>query len=122
GSARLPHPFFVPTRRERVCSSSPQPERLVSQGTLLLDHLVVLENDRHRVFALTINVGRLFEDDEVLVVEFGRRSKNRFDLFLRHSLGYFIYVRFGNAAPDAIAQCQRKDHHQEKAEAMTKEE
>jgi hypothetical protein len=60
-------------------------------------HLIVLKDDAHRVFALTVNVSRLFHDNEILVVDGSGGTKDGFNLFFRHSLGHFIDIRFGNA-------------------------
>ena len=83
--------------------------RLIGQRAVFRLHFVVFKNDRDRVLTLSINVGRFFHDDEILIAKRSGRAQDRFHLFLRHAFCHLIDVRFG----DALAGTGNSDYEQE---------
>jgi hypothetical protein len=83
--------------------------RLIGQRAVFRLHFVVFKNDRDRVLTLSINVGRLFHDHEILIVKRSGRAQDRFHLFLRHAICHLIDVCLG----DAFAGTGDAEHEQE---------
>ena len=46
---------------------------------------------------MPVNVSRFFHDDEILVIDGGWRTKNRFHLLFRHSFLDFVNISLGDA-------------------------
>src|SRR5881409_3201618 len=72
-------------------------------------HLVILKNDCDCVFALPVNVSRLFRDHEILSSKGTGRTQDRFHLLFRHPFRYLIDIR----PCDAFAGTGHGEHKQE---------
>jgi hypothetical protein len=101
------------TRRTGNCAgNSARYSGSIGECAVLRLHFVVLENDRDRIFALTINVRRLLRNRRVLSFRRSRLTQNRFHLLLRHAFRDLIHVHLGDSLADAAIEHEHEHEHE----------
>ena len=83
----------------------------IGKCTVLLLYFVVPEDDRDRVFALTINVRRLPYYRWAFSCGRSRLTQDRFYLLLRHAFRNLIHVRLGDSLADATVEHEHEHEH-----------
>ncbi len=100
-------------RRTTALGTARATTRSIGECAVFRLHFVVPENDRDRIFALTINVRRLPYNRRALSFRRSRLTQNRFHLLLRHAFRDLIHVRLGYSLADAAIQNEHEHEHED---------